>query len=241
MDIAKLRNGVRRVALDLGADQNEMEQLEVYLEAFGVFVERELKYHSLWKQYGAVDSYHHVTSKAARSQFYLEGTEDESDPLDLINYTAFLIRNMRANRIHNSAKQSRAIELTDRERNLIRSALARWTNEGVADLLEKLEGGERGEVVSTTEETTPIRNWQGEIPEGEWCCYSCDYHTTLLDSAARHAEKNDDWVWLFPRDKSANTEALFEMHSSDSAEGVYLSQSQTALTWNKFYRHREQR
>lgn len=80
-------------------DDNQREQLRVYMEAFEVFNEREKKYHSLWMQYGAVDSYQHVRSKAARTQFYLEGHEDESDPIDLINYTAFLIRNMRAGRI----------------------------------------------------------------------------------------------------------------------------------------------
>lgn len=85
-------------------DENETEQLMVLLEAFGVFQEREAKYHSLWMQYGATDSYQHVRSKAARTQFYLEGHEDESDPIDLINYTVFLIRNMRAGRIHNTTE-----------------------------------------------------------------------------------------------------------------------------------------
>lgn len=88
------------------------------LEVFGVFQERERKYHSLWKQYGAVDSYHHVTSKAARTQFYLEGIEDESDPFDLVNYTLFLIRNMRSGRIHrelgDSAKVVEAWRVVDR-------------------------------------------------------------------------------------------------------------------------------
>lgn len=95
------------ISSNLDLDENEAEQLAVYLEAFRVFTEREEKYRSLWKQYGAVDSYHHVTSKAARTQFYLEGFEDESDPIDLINYTVFLIRNVRAGRIRNEAEQTR--------------------------------------------------------------------------------------------------------------------------------------
>jgi len=88
-------------------DDNEREQLEVLMEAFVLFQAREQKYHSLWQQYGAVDSYHHMMSKSARCQFYLEGvTDDESDPLDLINYSAFLIRNVRAGRIKNSVYES---------------------------------------------------------------------------------------------------------------------------------------
>lgn len=83
-------------------DDNEREQLAVYMEAFETFQEREKKYHSLWMQHGAADSHHHVTSKAARTQFYLEGVEDESDPIDLINYTVFLIRNVRAGRFTNT-------------------------------------------------------------------------------------------------------------------------------------------
>jgi hypothetical protein len=87
-------------------DDNEREQLEVLMEAFVLFQAREQKYQSLWQQYGAVDSYHHMKSKTARCQFYLEGvTDDESDPLDLINYSAFLIRNMRAGRIKNSVDE----------------------------------------------------------------------------------------------------------------------------------------
>lgn len=85
-------------------DDNKKEQLQVYMEAYETFVQRELKYHSLWKRYGATDSYHHVVSKAARAQFYLEGAEDESDPIDLINYTAFLIRNVRAGRLTNTVR-----------------------------------------------------------------------------------------------------------------------------------------
>jgi len=184
-----------------------------------------------------------MRSKTARAQFFLEGSEDSDDSIDLINYTAFFVRNMRAGRIRSTASSDRPVELTVKERNLIRSALARWTNEGVAELLEKLTGGEKQEIVVTAEEPVPItiRNWQGEISDGEWCCYSCDYHTTSFDAAAKHADKNADLIWLFPADRHASTEALFEMHPSDSAEGVYLSPSQMALTWNKFYRQREQR
>lgn len=80
-------------------DDNKREQLAVFMQAYEIFSEREGKYKSLWQQYGAVDSYQHVRSKAARTQFYLEGHEDESDPIDLINYAVFLVRNVRAGRM----------------------------------------------------------------------------------------------------------------------------------------------
>jgi hypothetical protein len=101
---------------------NEREQLRIYMEAFFIFREREAKYHSLWQQYGAIDSCHHMKSKVARCEQALETTLyfpggtavpvelrshfDEGDPIDLINYTAFLIRNMRAGRIHSQSEQT---------------------------------------------------------------------------------------------------------------------------------------
>lgn len=88
----------------LELDENEREQLGVLLEAFGVFMEREQKYHSVWQQYGAVDSYHHITSKAARCELYLNGSGDENDAIDLINYGVFLIRNMRAGRVRGAQR-----------------------------------------------------------------------------------------------------------------------------------------
>lgn len=94
---------------DVASSDTDREHLSLLMEAFFIMRERNAKYHDLWKQYGAVDSYHHVTSKAARCQFYLEGTEDESDPFDLINYTGFMIRNIRAGRMHNTAERRVAI------------------------------------------------------------------------------------------------------------------------------------
>ena len=94
--------GARRS--ELGFTENEWEQFNIYIEAFQLFLEREAKYNSLWMKYGAADSFQHMRSKLARTQFLLEGfTEDQDDPLDLINYTAFFLRNFRAGRIKNTA------------------------------------------------------------------------------------------------------------------------------------------
>lgn len=93
--------GTRRS--EFGITDNEWEQLGIYFEAFRLFMEREAKYRSLWKRYGAADSYQHMNSKMARSQFLLEGlTDDQDDPLDLINYTVFFLRNLRAGRLTNT-------------------------------------------------------------------------------------------------------------------------------------------
>jgi hypothetical protein len=109
--------GLRRS--EIGFTDNEWEQFNIYIEAFQLFMEREAKYNSLWMQYGAVDSYQHMRSKVARTQFLLEGfSEDQDDPLDLINYTAFFLRNLRAGRIHSQTEtdpdtQAVAIALED--------------------------------------------------------------------------------------------------------------------------------
>lgn len=90
----------RRSELEL--DQNEWDQLMVYLDAFRVFIEREAKYHSLWKEYGAKDTAHHVKSKGLRlkTQVEADGLEaDYDDAFDLINYAAFTVRNIRGGRL----------------------------------------------------------------------------------------------------------------------------------------------
>lgn len=81
--------------------ETNVAQMRAYLEAFGIFVQRNSVYEDLWKSYGWMDSLTHVRSKAMRlvRKFWRDNpTEDETlldDAFDLINYTVFFIRNWR--------------------------------------------------------------------------------------------------------------------------------------------------
>lgn len=81
----------------------DAEQLGVYIEAFDIYRERQERYHDLWKEAGARDNAHHAKSKALRIDAELRGLGDVApdldDCLDLINYAAFTVRNVRAGRI----------------------------------------------------------------------------------------------------------------------------------------------
>lgn len=93
-----------RIVVECNTD-SELEQLNVLLEAFGLFQERNARYNDLWKEGGTPDSLHHMKSKHARTQ--ASGATDTpeqqlerlDDPLDLINYTVFYILNLRAGRL----------------------------------------------------------------------------------------------------------------------------------------------
>lgn len=82
-------------------DQN-MHQV-ILGEAFEKFVERDRHYQGLWRKRGWRDSLHHIESKSQRivhlGQLQVYEHSDllvaVDDALDLINYSAFLIRNIR--------------------------------------------------------------------------------------------------------------------------------------------------
>lgn len=115
--------------------------------------------------------------------------------------------------------------------------------EDTFDVVIQHPNGEREAVWSLVKEgdlpEIPIRNYKGEIPEGTWYCGGCDYHTSLLTSAASHAEKNDCWVYLFPLAITSDTVALMEMHPSDSAEGVYLNEALSPVKWHDYFVRRD--
>jgi len=77
------------------------QQLAIFLDAMHIFQERNAKYGDLWKEYGWRGNLLHVQSKAARvRKVWWDGkdpfghNEDCDDAYDLINYTAFFIRNV---------------------------------------------------------------------------------------------------------------------------------------------------
>ena len=82
--------------------KTDEEQLLVLQEAFEKFQERNKKYKDLWKKGGWLDSAHHIRSKSERIVNLLStgATLEEAelhieDAVDLINYAAFFIRNVR--------------------------------------------------------------------------------------------------------------------------------------------------
>lgn len=70
---------------------------------------------------------------------------------------------------------------------------------------------------------TTIRNYQGEVPEGVWYCQDCPFESILMEDAASHVDGKGHWVWLFDKGAKYSDWALFEIHNSDSVDGVYLN------------------
>lgn len=68
-----------------------------------------------------------------------------------------------------------------------------------------------------------IRNYQGEVPEGEgqWYCEDCQFIAENLTDTAKHSDQNAHWLWLFLHNPSPLNDALFEVHESDYG-GVYF-------------------
>ena len=144
--------GLRRS--EIGFTDNEWEQFNIYIEAFQLFMEREARYNSLWMKYGARDSLHHMNSKVARTQFLLEGfSEDQDDPLDLINYTAFFLRNLRAGMITNTAlpDDSGDVVITDAWRVVDRW----WTDDPVSREFRTIQ-------IEGSEPITQVREGEAE-------------------------------------------------------------------------------
>lgn len=83
--------------------EGDMQQIEVMLQAFMVYKDRQARYKDLWAEAGARDNAHHAKSKALRVDAELRGMADSppdlDDCLDGINYFAFTVRNVRAGRI----------------------------------------------------------------------------------------------------------------------------------------------
>lgn len=116
MDLSELDNinasggiGKRQAAITsmlegLGLPNTEFmrDQLDVFLDALLIAADRNIKYKDLWKRRGWTVNLVHLDHKAGRlmKEFWGEevsGTDPDLDSaLDLINYTAFFIRNVRA-------------------------------------------------------------------------------------------------------------------------------------------------
>lgn len=76
-------------------DENANQQFAVFMKAMRIYVEREGVRGSLWAQFDEHDAFHHMRSKLARIEHSImnhKATID--DALDLMNYTAFLIRHI---------------------------------------------------------------------------------------------------------------------------------------------------
>lgn len=91
----------------------EPSQGEVFVAATDKYVERNQQYRDLWKQDGVMGSLEHVRHKTSRVRWALElAHEDkglfsmtdsdiaqvEDDIIDLINYAAFTLRNLKGGR-----------------------------------------------------------------------------------------------------------------------------------------------
>src|SRR4051812_25341467 len=78
----------------------EVEQTAVFLRALDIYVQRSEVRGELWKEFDLRDKVHHMRNKMARIGQFIdispEGTEIPAEiideALDLINYTAFFIR-----------------------------------------------------------------------------------------------------------------------------------------------------
>lgn len=87
--------------LGLSAKPTTVEQMDVFREALELFEQRNNSddgYSDLWKEYGWEDSLVHMRSKLRRveQRFRNLTSQDLDDALDLLNYTVFFIRNVRA-------------------------------------------------------------------------------------------------------------------------------------------------
>lgn len=70
---------------------------DVFERAWAIYHERYRTYGDAWAEYDLADALLHITSKAARIKAAAEGGHKDvavDNALDLINYSAFLIRRM---------------------------------------------------------------------------------------------------------------------------------------------------
>lgn len=102
-----------------------VEQMEVLLQVFAKFVERNAQYKDLWRNGGPRDSANHIESKAARIQHFTRMIADidwslsevdapVDDAIDLINYAVFYIRNVAGARLTNEEIDAMGCELRER-------------------------------------------------------------------------------------------------------------------------------
>lgn len=96
------KNDAESVLSQLGVATTEtnVEQMEVMLSAFEIYLDRQRTYKDLWAAAGSDDSARHCKHKAMRMEIldevYLAERRDTG--LDLINYAAFFVRNVKHGR-----------------------------------------------------------------------------------------------------------------------------------------------
>jgi DNA-binding SARP family transcriptional activator len=90
--------------LGIPLNDNTRKQFTLFLKAMRIFVDREEVHHSLWAEFDEGDAAHHMRSKLMRIQHALSFIDLPDNPdriynvmddaLDLMNYTAFLMRHL---------------------------------------------------------------------------------------------------------------------------------------------------
>lgn len=97
--MSRMDNGTIAAALQVlgykkeDITDNLIEQMQVFVEAFDIFTERDPHHKSLWRYYGTEDCLLHVRSKLGR--FMVDPPTHLDDGLDLLNYATFAIRLVR--------------------------------------------------------------------------------------------------------------------------------------------------
>lgn len=97
---------------EFGLYQSAVAQMQVYHDAVAIFEARNAVHNDLWKSDGADGSIEHMRHKMARIRKIrgdwdlIDGPDDEdfveamiTEALDLLNYTVFMIRNLRDGRL----------------------------------------------------------------------------------------------------------------------------------------------
>ncbi len=87
------------VLMGLTPSQTNVDQVKVFWEAMNIFEQRNNLYEDGWRTYGWRDSIHHMRSKLGRllKMFGDDMPEKNLDDAhDLLNYTAFFVRNVRS-------------------------------------------------------------------------------------------------------------------------------------------------
>lgn len=90
---------------DCGLDgkEAEVEQLRIFVEALGIYADRDAARGEAWREFGTEDKAHHIRSKAARISAgigrvnigSIKITDLVDEALDIINYAAFFVRQAR--------------------------------------------------------------------------------------------------------------------------------------------------
>lgn len=92
-------------SIGLPYDKNIQQQFDLFMRAMRIFIEREESRGSLWAKYDEDDALSNMRTKFRRIEHYVESHQRFSsdsrphaelmdDALDLLNYTAFLLRHV---------------------------------------------------------------------------------------------------------------------------------------------------